>query len=99
MISEDKGDTSGSSGILRCGKGTTWEGGMRVPGMFSQIGKIKPGVSHALVSSLDIMPTFMSIVGEDTSDTSVGYDMSDILFHEGEVNDKFIVTNISKSTQ
>ena len=33
----------GSAGLLREGKGSTWEGGMRVPGIAWWPGKIKPG--------------------------------------------------------
>ena len=77
------GDYSGCAGPLRCGKGTTWDGGQRVPGMISQPGKIKPGVSHALTSTIDIMPTILSIVGENIPMNDVGYDLSEILFDNG----------------
>ena len=33
----------GSAGLLRCGKGTTWEGGQRVPGIAWWPEKIRPG--------------------------------------------------------
>lgn len=33
----------GSSGILKCGKGTTYEGGMRVPAVAYWPGHIAPG--------------------------------------------------------
>ena len=33
----------GNAGPLRCGKGTTWEGGQRVPGIARWPGKIQPG--------------------------------------------------------
>lgn len=33
----------GNGGLLRCGKGTTWEGGQRVPGIARWPGRIKPG--------------------------------------------------------
>ena len=85
MIHYDHGDFSGCAGPLRCGKGTTWEGGQRVPGIISQPGTIEPGVSHALTSSLDIMPTIMSIVGSEIPDNSVGYDLSDLLFKDAKV--------------
>ena len=34
---------AGSAGLLRCGKATTWEGGMREPAIAWWPGKIKPG--------------------------------------------------------
>ena len=33
----------GSAGLLRCGKGTTWDGGMRVPGIARWPGRIRTG--------------------------------------------------------
>ena len=33
----------GNAGLLRCGKGTTWEGGQRVPAIAYWPGKILPG--------------------------------------------------------
>ena len=51
---------SGSAGLLREGKGTTWEGGQRVPGIFWGAG-IKPGVISDLGSTMDIFPTLLEI--------------------------------------
>ena len=51
---------SGSAGLLREGKGTTWEGGQRVPGIFWGAG-IKPGVISDLGSTLDIFPTLLKM--------------------------------------
>ena len=36
----------GNAGLLRCGKGTTWEGGQRVPGIARWPGKVAPGRTH-----------------------------------------------------
>ena len=85
MIHDDHGDFGGCAGPLRCGKGTTWEGGQRVPGLISYPGHIEPGTSHALTTILDIMPTIMSIVGGDMPDDGVSYDLSDLLFDGREV--------------
>ena len=51
---------SGSAGLLREGKGTTWEGGQRVPGIFWGAG-IKPGVISDLGSTMDIFPTLLKM--------------------------------------
>uniref|UniRef100_A0A3Q3WPL2 Sulfatase N-terminal domain-containing protein n=1 Tax=Mola mola TaxID=94237 RepID=A0A3Q3WPL2_MOLML len=53
----------GNAGPLRCGKGTTYEGGMRVPAIAFWPGVIKPGVTHEIASTLDILPTFASLAG------------------------------------
>ena len=41
--------------MFRCGKGTTWEGGMRVPGIISHK-KLQPGVHSPVFSHMDLLP-------------------------------------------
>ena len=51
----------GSAGLLRDGKGSTWEGGMREPTLAWWPGKIKPGsVSPAVSSTMDIYATALT---------------------------------------
>ncbi|MDG9925686.1 MULTISPECIES: arylsulfatase [unclassified Pseudomonas] len=46
-------------------KGSTWEGGFRVPMMVRWPGKIKPGqISDAIISQEDWMPTLVAAAGE-----------------------------------
>jgi len=78
------GAGAGSAGLFRCGKGTTWEGGQRVPGLISYPSKIEPGTSHALTTALDVLPTFVSMAGGDVDQNGVGYDLSDLLFNDAE---------------
>lgn len=60
---------SGSNGILREGKQTTFEGGMRVPTVAMWKGSIPAGTKYKkMVSMLDIMPTFAHIAGADLPD-------------------------------
>lgn len=58
-----KGDHSGHTGPLREGKGTTFEGGHRVPLLMSWPGVITPGVTDAMVSAIDVMPTIAAFTG------------------------------------
>ncbi|KAM6100968.1 arylsulfatase A [Pterocles gutturalis] len=53
----------GSSGLLKCGKGTTYEGGMREPAVAYWPSRITPGVTHELASTLDILPTLAVLAG------------------------------------
>jgi len=53
----------GSAGPLRDGKGCTYDGGMRVPGIFRWPGKIAPDVIRDIGSTLDIFPTFLALAG------------------------------------
>lgn len=50
----------GSAGLLRDGKGSTWEGGMRVPAIAWQPGHVKPGVTSLCASTLDLFPTALA---------------------------------------
>ena len=53
----------GSAGLLRAGKGTTWEGGMREPTIFWAPTKIPPAVVSELGSTMDLFTTFSAIAG------------------------------------
>ncbi len=58
------GDHAGSAGPLREGKGTTWEGGTRVPFIAKWPGKIpKGGTSDAMLCSIDLFPTIAQQTG------------------------------------
>ena len=72
----------GSAGPLRAGKGTTFEGGMRVPTIFRWPGRIKPRVVSELGSTMDLMTTFASLAEADPpSDRRLdSVDLSDTLF-------------------
>ena len=51
------------AGTLRGGKGTIWEGGTRLPFLVSWPGRVKPGVSDALVCQIDLCSSFAALVG------------------------------------
>jgi arylsulfatase A-like enzyme len=57
------GDQGGSAGLLREGKGSTWEGGMRVPGIAWMPGRINPGVTTQLANAMDLFPTALGLAG------------------------------------
>jgi len=52
------------AGPMRGGKYSTLEGGTRLPFIVSWPGKIKPGVSDAFVSQLDLLASFASFTGQ-----------------------------------
>ena len=55
---------SGSAGPLRGNKNTTWEGGMRVPGIMRWPSRIPAGVvTHQLATSMDLLPTIAAVTG------------------------------------
>jgi arylsulfatase A-like enzyme len=51
------------AGPWRGGKGSSFEGGTRVPFITRWPGRIKPGVSDALVSQVDLLASFASFTG------------------------------------
>ncbi len=58
------GNHAGSTAGLREGKGTSWEGGQRVPCIMRWPGMIPEGViCNELASSVDILPTIAEITG------------------------------------
>ena len=65
------GNHSGSSGIYREGKGTTWEGGVRVPSIIKFPNRLKPRIIDEPVMGIDWMPTFASITGSKLSDNII----------------------------
>ncbi len=72
----------GSAGLLRDGKGSTWEGGMRVPGIAWWPGRIKGvGANTNLACMLDIFPTALKLAGAKAPADRVidGHDLSDML--------------------
>ena len=74
---------SGSAGLLRNGKGTTWEGGVRVPTIFWG-SNIKPGVINDIGSTLDIYTTFLSLSNIKLQNDMIidGLDLSKTLFYQ-----------------
>ncbi|XP_061578012.1 arylsulfatase A [Cololabis saira] len=74
----------GNSGPLKCGKGTTYEGGMREPAIAHWAGTIRPGVTHEMASTLDILPTIAALAGAPLPPVMLdGFDMTDVLLSRG----------------
>ena len=58
------GHKAGSAGPLRGSKNTTWEGGMRVPGLLRWPAAIPAGtVCRELATTMDLMPTIAALAG------------------------------------
>lgn len=59
----------GSSGLFRDGKGSTWEGGMRVPGIIYWPEKAKPNLNTTTSTVRDIYATALSLGGIELPET------------------------------
>ena len=80
----------GSAGLLREGKGSTFEGGMREPTIFWWPGKIVPTVQMEMGTTMDLLPTFCSLAGAEapTDRTLDGYDISPLLLGTTEMGER-----------
>ena len=75
----------GSAGLLREGKGCTFEGGMREPCIMWWPGRIKPGVVNDIGATMDLYTTILTLAGAKVPDDRVvdGLDLSPALFGTG----------------
>jgi len=83
----------GTAGMLRDGKGSTFEGGMREPTIFWGPGIIQPGRMSALGTTMDLFATFSAIAGVALPKDRIldSYDLSPTLFSKksGKRNEVF----------
>ena len=80
-----QGIDGGSAGLFHQGKGSTYEGGMRMPAIIRWKDKIPSGVTtDALATTMDIYPTVLSMVGAqiDSEIEYDGIDLSEVLLYE-----------------
>lgn len=81
----------GSSGPLRDGKGTTYEGGIRVPCLMRWPGHIPAGRScDAILATIDLMPTLAKLTGATLpSDRFIdGVDQTQLLIGKSDVGNR-----------
>lgn len=79
-LTEDQ--EGGSAGLLKDGKGTTWEGGMRVPALAWWPGTIPAGeVTQALGTTMDLFSTSLALAGADQPTDRIidGVDLTPVL--------------------
>ncbi len=80
------GEHGGSAGPLRDGKGSTWEGGMREPGIAWWPGTVPAGVTtQEMASTMDLYVTAIKLAGGDVpTDRPIdGYDITPVLTGKG----------------
>jgi arylsulfatase len=82
------GNHAGSAGPLREGKGTVWEGGVRVPCIMRWPGKITPGTrSNAMAMTIDMLPTLAQWTGSKVPQHTIdGQDIGAVLTSDKESN-------------
>ncbi|MDG1571160.1 sulfatase [Robiginitalea sp. M366] len=77
--------SGGTAGMLREGKGTTWEGGMREPTIFWGPAYVRPGVVMEMGSTMDLLPTFSAMAGVPLPQDRIldGVDLTPVLAGNG----------------
>ncbi|MCC7491564.1 MAG: sulfatase [Fimbriimonadaceae bacterium] len=83
VFSSDNGAIVGSNKPYRGRKGTTWEGGVRVPTIARWPGRIAAGGSSEVpASTLDLLPTCCALTGTALPQRELdGVDLSGLLLH------------------
>ena len=79
--------------IFKGGKGSSWEGGIRVPTVVRYPGVIPKGrVYNKPTSGLDLFPTLLSVTGSDQIDDRIidGLDIMNVLKGGKEIRERFI---------
>lgn len=79
-------EQGGSAGLLRDGKGSTWEGGMREPTLAWWPGRVQAGtVCREIGSTMDIFTTCVTLAGGNVPSDRIidGLDLSPVLFGNG----------------
>ena len=78
------GNHSGVTGPLREGKGTTFEGGVRVPCIMRWPQRIAPGIETSTpMMTIDILPTIAALIDAELPDHTIdGKDVGAVLFED-----------------
>ena len=72
---------TGTAGMLRGAKATTYEGGQRVPAIMAWPGRISGGkINREIVTGLDIFPTLVNLAGAELPDVELdGLDILSVI--------------------
>lgn len=78
------GTHAGSAAPLREGKGTAWEGGVRVPTIMQYRGVIPAGTTcDEFASTIDLLPTITRMIGADLPDLPIdGHDIYPLMVED-----------------
>ena len=86
----------GSAGPLRDGKGTTFEGGQRVPCVMRGPGIPAGTVCDELTGTIDVLPTIHSIAGIELNRKIDGVDLSHLLIGGEGTNREHVLINYGR---
>jgi len=85
------GNHAGSASHFREGKGTTWEGGQRVPCVMRWPGKIPAGqVCDEFCTTMDLLPTIARLTGAELPGHKIdGHDIRPLIFGESDAKSPY----------
>lgn len=85
------GNHAGSAGHLREGKGTTWEGGQRVPCVMRWPGQIPAGqVCDEFCTTMDLLPTIARLTGAELPEQKIdGHDIRPLIRGESDAKSSY----------
>jgi arylsulfatase A-like enzyme len=88
------------AGPLRGGKYSAFDGGTRIPFIISWNGKIKPGVSSAMISQIDLLASFASLTGQEIPENSAtdSYNNLQVLLGKSDKDRDFVVEHALNGT-
>ena len=84
FLSDNGANRKGDNGPLKGFKGSPYEGGSRVPAIFSYPDKIKKAtVNEQVILTMDLLPTFLDFIDQKPSGLNVdGISIKDHLLHQ-----------------
>lgn len=90
IFTSDNGGLKGitSQDPLRSGKGSYYEGGIRVPMLFVWEGKISAGSDSTPISNLDFYPTILDVAGIDSPNQTDGKSLKEMLLGKEELAER-----------
>ncbi len=94
-----QGEDAGSSGPYRCGKGSFFEGGVRVPFIARWPGTIPPGrIVDGFAATFDLFPTLLHLAGAALPGDRVidGQDIRGLLFGTGARADDEVIFSLDE---
>ena len=88
------------AGLLRGGKYSLFDGGTRIPFIIRWPGKIKPGVSDAMFSQIDILSSLAALADQalDEDDGPDSFNSLNVLLGKSQKNREWLIEQASRLT-
>ncbi|MCT4644234.1 MAG: sulfatase [Carboxylicivirga sp.] len=88
FCSDNGGARYGDNTPLRAGKGSLYEGGHRVAGIFRWKGHIQPGLSNATTMTMDLLPTIADLAGAEVPSNLDGVSLKPLILDKKELDQR-----------